>query len=51
MEDARDFEWRDEYDFKRKMNQYLKDLDSYEEDYKEVVKEESYSLILEIFEE
>jgi hypothetical protein len=51
MEDAREFEWREEYDFKRKMNQYLKDLSAFEEAYKEVERDEHQALIREVFDD
>lgn len=49
MERARDWEWRDEYDFKHKMNQYLKDLSAFEDEYGEVVIDEQHYLFREVF--
>lgn len=51
MEDARDWEWRDEYDFRHKMNKYLKDLSAFEDEYHEVVRDEEKSLIREVFDD
>jgi replication fork clamp-binding protein CrfC len=49
MSDAREWEWRDEHEFRRKMNQYLKDISSYELSYKEIFRDEAKLLLREVF--
>jgi hypothetical protein len=51
MNDAREWEWRDEYEFRRKMNQYLKDISSYELSYKEIFRDEAKLLLREVFDD
>ena len=49
MEKEKQFEWRDEYDFKRKMYQYQEEIDEYQWGYEKALRENIKKLIIEAF--
>jgi hypothetical protein len=51
MQNARDYEWRDEYEFKRKLRSYLEDLEKLDAGFDDTVYNIRHLALKEVFEE